>query len=160
MPHAFAAHLFLCYFHTTSVAHDTLVANTFIFSAMTLVIFYRSEYTFAEKTVPLGFIGTVIDGFGFQDLTARIFQNLFGRSQTDRNLRKVTLYFVIFSKSHMFLMYKELLADCHISATVWPLDFIYSKLTLRPRPLNSCNNTFRDSGIPGVGMGSPLTIAS
>ena len=40
------------------------------------------------------------------------------------------------------------------------LDFIYSKLTLRPRPLNSCNNTFRDSGIPGVGIGSPLTIAS
>ena len=31
---------------------------------------------------------------------------------------------------------------------------------LKPRPLSSCNNTFRDSGIPGVGIGSPFTIAS
>ena len=56
-------------------------------------------------------------------------------------------------------MYKELLADCHISATVWPLDFIYSKLTLRPRPLNSCNNTFRDSGIPGLNATFKSSIA-
>ena len=27
-----------------------------------------------------------------------------------------------------------------------------------PKPLNSCNNTLNDSGIPGVGIGSPLTI--
>ena len=37
---------------------------------------------------------------------------------------------------------------------------IYSKLMLKPKPLNSCSNTFSDSGIPGAGIGSPLTIAS
>ena len=31
---------------------------------------------------------------------------------------------------------------------------------LNPNPLNSCNNTLNDSGIPGCGMASPLTIAS
>lgn len=36
----------------------------------------------------------------------------------------------------------------------------YSKLTLSPSPLSSCSNTLRDSGIPGCGIGSPLTIAS
>jgi hypothetical protein len=36
----------------------------------------------------------------------------------------------------------------------------YSSVMLRQRPLNSCSNTFKDSGIPGVGIGSPLTIAS
>ena len=33
-------------------------------------------------------------------------------------------------------------------------------LLLKPKPLNSCNNTFKDSGIPGCGIGSPFTIAS
>ena len=36
----------------------------------------------------------------------------------------------------------------------------YSKLMLKPKPLNSCSNTFSDSGIPGAGIGSPFTIAS
>ena len=57
-------------------------------------------------------------------------------------------------------MYKELVGRLSHFCDSLAVDFIYSKLTLRPRPLNSCNNTFRDSGIPGVGMGSPLTIAS
>ena len=35
-----------------------------------------------------------------------------------------------------------------------------TKVKLKPSPLNSCNNTFRDSGIPGCGIGSPFTIAS
>ena len=30
----------------------------------------------------------------------------------------------------------------------------------KPKPLNSCNNTLNDSGMPGVGKFSPLTIAS
>ncbi len=32
---------------------------------------------------------------------------------------------------------------------------IYSKLILKPKPLNSCSNTFSDSGMPGAGIGSP-----
>ena len=30
---------------------------------------------------------------------------------------------------------------------------------LRPRPRNSCNSTLSDSGMPGVGIGSPFTNA-
>ena len=29
-----------------------------------------------------------------------------------------------------------------------------------PRPFNSCFNTLKDSGSPGSGIGSPLTMAS
>ncbi|OPZ48593.1 MAG: hypothetical protein BWY95_00695 [Bacteroidetes bacterium ADurb.BinA104] len=36
----------------------------------------------------------------------------------------------------------------------------YSRLMLSPKPRNSCISTFNDSGMPGVGIGSPLTIAS
>ena len=122
--HTFAAHLLLGHLDTASVADNPFVTDTFVLSAMALVVLDRPEYTFAEKTVPLGFIGTVVDGFGFQHLAARIFQNLFGRSQTNRNLRKVTLYFVIFSKSHKCLMYKELLAGRHTRRRPDRLDFI------------------------------------
>ena len=37
---------------------------------------------------------------------------------------------------------------------------IYSSAKLKPKPLNSWSNTFRDSGMPGCGIGSPFTIAS
>ena len=36
----------------------------------------------------------------------------------------------------------------------------YSNDILKPKPRSSCNNTLRDSGSPGVGIASPLTIAS
>ena len=39
--------------------------------------------------------------------------------------------------------------------------FIYSSnLMSSPKPFNSCINTLKDSGKPGLGIGSPLTIAS
>jgi len=40
-------------------------------------------------------------------------------------------------------------------------NFIYSsKRMSSPRPFNSCINTLNDSGNPGSGIDSPLTIAS
>ena len=77
---------------------------------MAFIILRRTKNTLAEQTVTFGFIGTIVNGFGFQNLTIRIFQDFFGRSQSDGYLRKVTLYFRFFSKSHVSYLYiKELL---------------------------------------------------
>lgn len=163
MPHTLTAYFLFRNFYTTTITNNALVTYTFIFSTMTFIIFYRSEYTFTEQTVPLRFICTVIDGFWFQDFTARPFKNFFRRSQTYGNLRKVTLYLVLIFLKAIYLIYKalsELEAPPLFTDGGSLLLFYYSKVILRPRPLNSCNNTLRDSGIPGVGIGSPLTIAS
>ena len=85
MSHAFAAHLLLGNFHTTTVAHDAFVTDAFVLSAVALVIFYRAEYAFTEETVALGFVSAVVDGLGFQHFTAGLFKNLLGRSQSYRD---------------------------------------------------------------------------
>ena len=73
MTHTLAAYLFLCDFNATTVAHDALVANTFVFTAVALPIAGRSEYTLTEQTVALGFQCAVVDGLRFRDLTIRAF---------------------------------------------------------------------------------------
>ena len=40
------------------------------------------------------------------------------------------------------------------------IDYNYSKVKSKPNPLSSCTNTLNDSGTPGLGILSPLTIAS
>ena len=83
MAHAFAAHLFFRYFDAAAVAHDTLVADSLVFAAVALVVFYRSEYTLAEQAVAFGFVGAVVDGFRFQHLPIGALQDLVGRGQAD-----------------------------------------------------------------------------
>ena len=79
MPASLTAYFFLGYFYTTTIADDTFVTNTLVFSASTFVIFCRTKNLFTKETVSLGFIRTIIDGFRLGDLTIRIFLDLLGR---------------------------------------------------------------------------------
>ena len=62
---ALAAYLLLCHLYTTTVADDTLVADALVLTAMALVVLRRTEDALAEKTIALGLVGTIVDGFGF-----------------------------------------------------------------------------------------------
>jgi hypothetical protein len=75
VPHAFATHFLLCYFNTAAVANNTFVTNTFVFTTVTFVVLYRTEDSFAEKSIALRLVCPVVDGFRLQDLTMRSFQN-------------------------------------------------------------------------------------
>ena len=83
MAHAFTANFLLCYFHTATVAHDTFVTDTLVFSAGTFVILYRSEDPFAEQTITFRFVRTVVDCFRLQYFTIASFQDSIRGSQTD-----------------------------------------------------------------------------
>ena len=98
---ALAANLLLCHFHSTAVADDTLIADALVLSAMALIVLGGTENALAEETVALGLVGTVVDGLWFQDLTIRVLQNLFGRSQANGYLGKVCFYLSFFLKSHI-----------------------------------------------------------
>ena len=83
MSHTFATHFLLCNFYPATIADNTFITDTFVFSAMTLIVLDRTEDTFAEKTVALRFVRTIVNRFRFQNFTTRVFKNLFRRSQTD-----------------------------------------------------------------------------
>ena len=68
--HTFTANLLFGNLYAASVANDAFVPDAFVFTAMTFVIFYRTENTFAEQSVSLRLICTVVDGFRFQDFPA------------------------------------------------------------------------------------------
>tara|TARA_Y100000590_G_scaffold389751_1_gene465018 strand:+ start:6893 stop:7156 length:264 start_codon:yes stop_codon:yes gene_type:complete len=59
--HSLTADFLPSYLYTTSVADDSTVSNSFILAAMALVVLYRTEDFFAEKTFLLRFVGTIID---------------------------------------------------------------------------------------------------
>jgi len=101
MSAALTTHLLLCHLNTTTVADNAFVTNTLVFSTGTLVVLGRTEDLFTEETVALGLVCTIVDGFGLGDLTIRIFLDLFRRSETDGNLRKISLYLCIFFESHI-----------------------------------------------------------
>src|SRR5690606_266690 len=65
MPHTVATYFLLCYFHTTTVANNTFVADSFIFTTGTFVILYRTKNALTEKTVTLWLVRTVVYCFGF-----------------------------------------------------------------------------------------------
>ena len=98
--HTFAANFLFGNFHTTTVADDAFVADAFVFSAVAFIVLYRTEYALAEQTVALWLVGTVVDSFGFENLTTRAFQNFFGRRQAYRYLGKSAFCFVVFTKCH------------------------------------------------------------
>ena len=101
MSRTFAANLLLGYLYATSVADDTLITDALVLSASTLIVLSRTKDALAEETITLGLICTIINGFRLSNLTIRIFQDLFRRSKTDGNLRKIILYLCIFFESHV-----------------------------------------------------------
>ena len=100
MTGALTAYLFLGNLDTASVADDTLVAYALVLAAGALIVLGRTEDALAEESVTLWLIGTIVNRLWFGNLAKRIFQDFFGRSQSDGNLRKIILYFCIFLKSH------------------------------------------------------------
>ena len=106
----FTTNFLFSHFHTASVADNTFITDTFVLTAMALIVLNRSEDTFAEQTVTFRLISTVVDGLRFQHFTVRVLQNFFRRCQSDCNLREITLYLSIFSKSHTLYLY--LLIEC------------------------------------------------
>ena len=148
--HTLAAHLFLGHLHAAAVADDALVADTLVLAAVALVVLHRAEDPLAEQAVTLGLVGPVVDGFGLQDLAARLGQDLLGGGQADRDTAVTVVRFVVFANCHIFIL------RFFLSSLNTP----YSSLTERARPRNSCSSTFIASGMPGLGRFSPLTIAS
>ena len=102
-----AAHLLLCYLHTTTVADDALVTDALVLSAGALIVACRTEDALAEETVALRLVGAVVDGLRLCHLAVRVLQNLLGRSKSDGDLREISLYFCIFLESHMFLLFRD-----------------------------------------------------
>ena len=94
--HTLAAHLFLGHLHAAAVADDALVTDTLVLAAMALVVFHGTEDTLAEKTVAFRLVGTIVNGFRLQHLAARLRQNLFRRSQSDRNGAVTVIHFIVF----------------------------------------------------------------
>ena len=87
-----AANLLLSHLDTATVADDTLVADTLVLAAGTLIVLGRTEDALAEQAVTLRLIGAVIDGLRLGDLAVRALEDLLRRSQSDSNLREITLY--------------------------------------------------------------------
>lgn len=69
--HALTAYLLLRYLHTATLAHNTFVTDTFVLTAVALIVLGRTEDALAEQTVTFGLVGTIVDGFRFQHLTTR-----------------------------------------------------------------------------------------
>ena len=86
MSHTLTTNLLLCYLYAATLAHDTFVTNTFVLSAVTLVILCRTENTLAEQTITLRLVCAVVDSLGLEHLTTGDVHNLFRRSQTNSDL--------------------------------------------------------------------------
>ena len=69
MTHTLTAYLRLCYFNMALFADSALVVDLLVLTAVTLPVLCRTEDSLAEQTVLFGLECTVVDGFGFCDLT-------------------------------------------------------------------------------------------
>ena len=92
MSGALTTYFLLCYLNATTVAYNTLITDTLVFSAGTLIVLGRTEDTLTEQSVALGFVCTVVDRFRFCNLTITTFEDFLRRSKSDSNLRKIILY--------------------------------------------------------------------
>jgi hypothetical protein len=79
----FSANLGFGHFHAAPVTYDPLIAHPFIFTAVTLPIPGRPEYSLAKQTVPLRLQRPVIDRLRFFDFSAGPSPDLVGGSKTD-----------------------------------------------------------------------------
>ena len=81
--HTFTTHFLLCNFYPATIADNTFITNTLVFTAMAFIVLDRTENTLAEKTVTFRFVCTIVNRFRFQNFTTGVFKNLFRGSQTD-----------------------------------------------------------------------------
>ena len=100
--HPLAADLLLRDLHAAAVADDAAVADALVLSAVALIVLGRTEDALAEESVALRLVGTVVDGFRFQDLSGRFLENHIGGSESDYYPVEICLYLVIiFLDRHM-----------------------------------------------------------
>ena len=74
---AFTSYFSASHFNTTLIADYTLIANSFISSALTFPIFSWSKNFLAEKTISFRLLSSVIDSFRLSYFTMRPFSDLF-----------------------------------------------------------------------------------
>ena len=65
---ALTAHLLLGHLNTTTVAHDTLVADALVLTTGALIVLGRTEDTLTEQTAALGLVCTIVDGLRLRNL--------------------------------------------------------------------------------------------
>ena len=70
MPHSLTTYFLFCHLNAATVADNSFVTDTFIFSAIAFPFFGRTENPLAEKSVFLGTKGSVVDGLGFLRIDA------------------------------------------------------------------------------------------
>ena len=149
--HAFTAHLLLGHFHTAAVAHDPFVTDALVLAAVALEVLHRTEDALAEEAITLRLVGPVVDRLRLDHLTVAALEDLLGAGQADDDLVEVAV------QLHFLLHVLALLASVRRSVA-HRVD--HSRETFRARPRSSWSSTLNDSGIPGVGRGSPFTMAS
>ena len=101
MPHPLAANFLLRHFHPAAIAHDTLVTDSFVLTAMTLPVLGRPEDTLAEKAIAFRLVCTVINRLRFRHFAMGTFQNGLGRCQTDSDFIEVQRNRTFFSRCHI-----------------------------------------------------------
>ena len=69
MSHTLPADAGFGHFHSASVTDNAFISYLFIFPAMTFPVLARPENSFTVQAVLLGLQRSVIDGFGFGNLT-------------------------------------------------------------------------------------------
>src|SRR5690606_18868007 len=60
VPHSFTAHFFLSNFNATTVANNSFVPDSFVFTAMTFVVFYGSENAFTKQSITFRLVSPVV----------------------------------------------------------------------------------------------------
>src|SRR5882724_1465541 len=90
MSQPLSPHLGQRHFHTALVADNSTMLHAFVFAAKTLPVRYWSEDLGAKETVTLGLECSVVDGFGFGDLSVRPGANLLRRCQADLDTVKIS----------------------------------------------------------------------
>jgi len=188
MAHAFAADALHGHLDAAAVADDAFVADALVFAAVAFPVAHRSKDLFAEKAVLLGLEGAIVDGLRLGHLAVRTFKDLVRRGKTDVDGLKIGILYGMFLSEHVIQMVTSKLCErawlrkTHKEARrisclacirrtsdilrgqpmragyFFPGLLINS--TSRPRPINSRIKTLNDSGRPGSGMLSPLTMAS
>jgi len=83
VPHSLPADLGLDDLNTTFFTDDATVLHPFVFAAVAFVILGRTENLGTEQPIPLGFEGSVINGFRFFNLTMGPLPDLVRGSQGD-----------------------------------------------------------------------------
>ena len=87
--HAVAAHLAAGHLDAAALADLALVPLALVLPAGALVVLLRPEDTLVEQTLPFGFQGAVVDGFGFLDLTERPLADLLRAGDGDTNFAEI-----------------------------------------------------------------------